>query len=210
MNNPLSFVLLNAIQNIQNALAKQGLRYIKVTTAFDTSVLKNPFTDRPSNISFVVEALLFLDPILKFLLEHHAPVMVNIYPYYAHILNPTGSTLDYALFNASGGNLFADLVDSMYSALKKMGYDSINVVVGETGWPSAGGVAASVENQKTYISKLRKQIKKGTPMKPKKHIETYLYSVFDEDIQGVPKVENYWGLFTPNKEFKFEFSRPLN
>lgn len=208
-NSLLSLFLLDTMRNFQNALAKEGLMHIKVTTAFDTSILRNPYTDTPSNITFAVESLLFMGDILKFLSENGAPFMANLYPYYALVLNPKGLTLDYALFNASNGSLFEDLVDSVYSALGKMGYDSIQVVVAETGWPSASGVSATVENQKTYITKLLHQIKKGTPMKPNKYIQTCLYSVFDEDAQAAPDVEKHWGLFTLNKEFKFNFSGPL-
>lgn len=205
-NSGFSFFLFSTLQNIQLALSNEGLNDIKLTSSFDTSILKNPYVDTPSNISFVAESLMFLEPILKLITSNGAPLMVNLYPYYGHLLNPKGLTLDYALFKASNGNLFEAMLDSMYSALEKAGYKSIDIVVGETGWPSAGGDAATVENQKVYITKLLEQVKQSTANKPKKPIETYLYSVFDEDVKGAPEIEKHFGLFTPNKELKFEFS----
>ncbi|KAL2923473.1 Lichenase [Bienertia sinuspersici] len=209
-NNGLSFFLMSTLQNFQNSLSKAGLKDIKLTSSFDTSILRNPYMDVPSNISFVIESLEFLDPFLKFISSNGAPFMVNIYPYYAHVINPVGLDLDYALFNSSKGNLFEALLDSMYSALQKAGYASLEVVVAETGWPSAGGVSACVESQRIYVTKLLEQVKKGTPKNHNKPIETYLFSMFDEDIKGAPQIESHFGLFTPNKDLKFVFSGAFN
>ena len=79
------------------------------------------------------------------------------------------------------------------------GYKSLDIVVTETGWPLAGGITASVENQ-------IQNVKNVCPNRPNKPIETYLYSMFDEDVQGAAAIERHFGLFTPMKELKFELN----
>ncbi|CAO2822334.1 unnamed protein product [Amaranthus hypochondriacus] len=209
-NNGKSYFLLDTLNNFQKALSKEGMNHIKLTSSFDVSTLKNPYNDPPSNVSFVFETQEFIDPILKLLSDNNSPILVDIYPYYGRILNPNMLSLDSALFKGTDENLLCRLMDDMYSALEKGGYKSFDIVVAETGWPSAGGVDASVENQKTYITNLIQNVKKGCPKRPTKPIDTYLFTLFDEDVQEAPEIERHFGLFTPNKELKFELVGGFN
>ena len=57
-------------------------------------------------------------------------------------------------------------MDSLYSTLEKIGAANLTVIVTETGWPSDGGVAATVDNAGTYYKNLIIHVNNGTPKRP--------------------------------------------
>ncbi|CAK9148809.1 unnamed protein product [Ilex paraguariensis] len=76
-----------------------------------------------------------------------------------YINNPHDVSLDYALFrsinlkhdnNMAYNNIFDATVDAFVYAMVREGFEGIPVVVTETGWPTVGGEAASVENALDY------------------------------------------------------------
>ncbi|VFQ88446.1 unnamed protein product [Cuscuta campestris] len=87
-------------------------------------------------------------------------------------------------------------------------FPGIDVVVSETGWPSAGGEAAETENAVAYYRNIIAHVKgnAGTPFKPGKPIEAYLFAMFDEDLKTGAEVEKHWGLFYPDQTPKY----PIN
>ncbi|XP_047331650.1 glucan endo-1,3-beta-glucosidase-like [Impatiens glandulifera] len=206
-----------AMKNVHNALISMGLGdKIKVSTATSSVLLGVSYP--PSEGSFSDEARLFMDPIIKFLVETKSPFLVNIYPYFAYKGNPQDIQLSYALFTAPEivvsdqglkyTNLFDAMLDSTYAALEKVGGSDLEVIVSESGWPSYGGFAASEENAGTYYRNLVNHCKSGngTPRRAGKPIDVYLFAMFDENLKNGVETEKHFGLFTPNKQPKYQLT----
>lgn len=90
-----------------------------------------------------------------------------------------------------------------------MGYDDLEIVVAETGWPSRGDaneVGTSVENAKLYngnlIAHLRSLV--GTPLMPGKSVDTYIFALYDEDMKPGPSSERAFGLFKPDLTISYD------
>ncbi|GFQ02923.1 glucan endo-1 3-beta-glucosidase basic isoform [Phtheirospermum japonicum] len=180
------------MKNINNAISAAGLVGIKVSTAISTEVLGKSYP--PSEGTFRPEVTSYLTGIIGF-------------------LNKAKISLDYALFKSDGviaggvkyQNLFYAILDAMYAALEKSGGPSLEIVVSESGWPSAGGDATNVDNAKSYYTNLVQRVKDGTPKRPGRAIETYLFAMFDEN-QKTPEYEKKFGVFTASKQLKY----PIN
>ncbi|KAG2325600.1 hypothetical protein Bca52824_008328 [Brassica carinata] len=177
-----SFVL-PAMRNIERAVSDLG---IKVSTTIDTRGISG---FPPSRGLFTPNFRIFIDPVLSFLVSKKSPLLVNIYTYFTYINYIRDVSLEYALLTPnktvvndgsnSYGNLFLALLDTMYAALEESRAGAVKIVVSESGWPTAGGTAASVDNARTYVNNLIQIVKTGSPRRPERAIETYLLLDFD-------------------------------
>ncbi|KAM7468863.1 hypothetical protein LguiA_007046 [Lonicera macranthoides] len=185
--------VLPAMQNVHSAIVSASLQdQIRVSTATYTGLLVN--TSPPSQSAFNENVRSYIVPIIEFLVQHNFPLLVNVYPYFAYA-GDTKIPLEYALFtspnvvvtdpdgNLQYHNLFDAMLDSHYVALEKAGGPNVGIVVSESGWPSEGGTGASVDNAETYYKNLIGHVKgvNGTPRKPNKAIEAFLFAMFDEN-----------------------------
>ncbi|XP_010907249.1 glucan endo-1,3-beta-glucosidase [Elaeis guineensis] len=200
--------VLPAMRNIYSALSSAGLQnQIKVSTSVATSVLAE--SSPPSHGVFSSAALTYLRPIVQFLASNGAPLLVNVYPYFSYVDSQGTININYALFTSSGTvvtdgqykyqNLFDAIVDAVYAALEKVGGSNVTIVVSESGWPSAGGYAATINNAKTYNQNLINHVGQGTPRRPGKTIEAYIFEMFNEN-QKSAGVEQNFGLFYPSTQ----------
>ncbi|KAK8928584.1 hypothetical protein KSP39_PZI017597 [Platanthera zijinensis] len=202
-----SMFILTVLQKFVNALWAANL-HIPVTTTVSMDVLGTSY--KPSQGVFSDKALKVLQPIIYHLALSKAPLLVNVYPYYAYVAEPDVVGLDYVLLKTGGvvvedgnlgySNMFDAMVDAMRTALERVGGAAVEVVVAETGWPSFGGMTgATIQNAKTYNNNLVKHVKSkiGTPKFPEKEIEVYVYSLFNENLNPEGIKRNY-GLFYPN------------
>ncbi|KAL0725502.1 hypothetical protein Bca4012_040101 [Brassica carinata] len=208
-------ILIQAMQNIDKALSDARLSNIKVSTTTYMGAFTGTYP--PSNGTFNATYLNFLQRAIDFLAEKQSPLLVNIYTYFGYIENPKNIHLEYALFQPSKNefndpdnqlhyqNLFDASIDSVYAALEKSGGGSLEVVVSETGWPTQGDEPrASKGNAETYINNLIQHVKNGSPKRPGKPIETYIFAMFDENDKPDAETERYFGLFFPtNKTLKY-------
>nr|CDM85343.1 unnamed protein product [Triticum aestivum] len=201
--------ILPAMQNLDAALSAAGLGGIKVSTSVSQGVTTGY---PPSQGTFSAG---YMGPIAQYLASTGAPLLANVYPYFSYVDNQAQIDINYALFTSPGTvvqdganayqNLFDALVDTFYSALESAGAGSVNVVVSESGWPSAGGTAATTDNAQTYNQNLIKHVGQGTPKRPSA-IEAYVFAMFNEDKKGPAEIEKHFGLFNPDKSPAYPIS----
>ncbi|ERN07854.1 hypothetical protein AMTRI_Chr08g162530 [Amborella trichopoda] len=199
--------LLPAMRSLHTALVNRNLSSsIYVSSPHSLGILRA--SEPPSSGQFrkgydhVVIA-----PILAFHRETRSPLFINPYPYFG--FKP--DTLDYALFKPNPGkfdpvtgknytNMFDAQMDAIYSAAKKLGFDDVDMVVAETGWPSIGDPnepAVNMANAVSYNGNLIRHVSSwvGTPMMPRKKFETYIFSLFNENLKPGSTAERNFGLF---------------
>ncbi|KAF0926796.1 hypothetical protein E2562_027398 [Oryza meyeriana var. granulata] len=201
-------LILPAMQNVYNALVSAGLsNSIKVSTAVKMDVVTDTFP--PSHGVFRPDLQGFMVPIAQFLANTMAPLLVNVYPYFAYRGNPRDISLNYATFRPGTTvrddgngltytNLFNAMVDAVYAALEKAGTPAVRIVVSESGWPSAGGFAATVDNARNHNQGVIDNVKNGTPKRPGQ-LETYVFAMFNENQKPGDETERHFGLFNPDK-----------
>ena len=207
--------LVPAIQNLQASLVTRGWSgQIKVSTAVALDVLSASYP--PSAGTFRTDiAGPVLQPLLSFLTTTSSYLFVNVYPFLAYE-SDTSISLAYALFAdttsvevVDGGLTYTNLMDAQLDAVNaaavKLGFPTLRLSIGETGWPSAGDAdqpGATIANAATYnrrlVDKMLSTTQIGTPARPGVFIPTYIFALFNEDQKPGPTSERNWGLLYPN------------
>ncbi|CAK8574526.1 unnamed protein product [Lathyrus sativus] len=210
--------LVPAMINIHNGLVQLGLdTNIHVSTPSSLEVLEESYP--PSAGSFRSEISGIMYPLLNFLSKTKSPFWINAYPYFAYKNSPNQISLDYVLFNPNQGmvdpntnlhydNMLYAMVDAVTFAISKLGFNGIEVRVSETGWPSKGDsneIGASLENAEIYNKNLlkRQMANEGTPLSPRRRLESYLFALFNEDLKNGPTSERNYGLFEPDESMTY-------
>ncbi|KAK6912471.1 Glycoside hydrolase family 17 [Dillenia turbinata] len=201
--------ILPAIQNIQNILKANGLRDMRATTVVYPVVLGA--SHPPSAGVFSKASIGYMTDICKYLESENAPLVVNVYPYLAYAEDPRHVRLDYAQFtatepvvrdgNLSYNNLFDATLDAFVWAMEKVGVNDVALIVGESGWPSAGmGNFTTPNLAATYNKNFMKHILsyRGTPKRPGDYIEGFIFAMFNENLKPAGR-EQHFGLFYPDK-----------
>ncbi|KAH0471078.1 hypothetical protein IEQ34_000801 [Dendrobium chrysotoxum] len=205
--------LVPAMQSLHGALVSLGLdQQVNITTAHSLAILGNSYP--PSSGSFLQNLAQYIQPLLDFHSKTKSPFLINVYPYFAYKASPDTVSMEYVLFQSNQGvtdpntnlnydNMLYAQLDSVYSAIKAMGYNDINVRVSETGWPSKGDpdeAGATPENAALYNGNLLKRLEmnQGTPLMPTTPLSIYVFALFNEDLKPGPTSERNYGLFYPN------------
>ncbi|XP_059669678.1 glucan endo-1,3-beta-glucosidase-like [Cornus florida] len=201
--------LVPAMKTLSQALQQADIKDVKITTPHSLSILlPNPIPSAGRFHPDVEKS--FIAPMLEFLRETKSGFMINPYPYFAY----SSEKADYVLFKPNAGvrdpntgllytNIYDQLLDSVYSAMKGLGYGDVEIVVGETGWPSMGEpwlTQNNVENARQHnFNVLQKATSgQGTPLMPKQNFETFIFALFNENQKPGSIAEKNFGLFRPD------------
>ncbi|XP_004239793.1 glucan endo-1,3-beta-glucosidase [Solanum lycopersicum] len=201
--------LVGAMRTLYQALTQSGINTVKVSTPHSLGILLS--SNPPSLAKFRPGwDVGILAPMLQFLRETKGPFMVNPYPYFGY--NP--EQVDFLLFKQNKGvfdnfskrtytNMFDMLLDAVFMSMKRLGYDDVDIVAAETGWPSFGESfepQCTVENAAAYNGGLVRKIVGGvgTPLMPNRKIDTYIFGLFNENTKPGSNAERNFGLFRPD------------
>lgn len=223
--------LVPAMERIRNSIKGQDIRNIKVGTPLAMDILQTTFP--PSNGTFRSDiASTVMASLLNFLDGSRSFFFIDVYPYFPWSANPAHINLGMALFESNRNytdpgsgliytNLLDQMLDSLISAMTKLGHPNIRLSIAETGWPNAGDMdqaGANIYNAATYnrnlIKKMTARHPIGTPARPGVIIPTFIFSLYDENQKTGPGTERHWGLLradgTPVYEIDLTGRRPVS
>lgn len=215
--------LKQALENLHAGFKAAGID-VKLSVPFNSGIEKDTYP--PSSGTFRSGVSSYVKDVCAFLKSTDSFFTINIYPFYSNNSNPTDVPLAYCLFTnttaqftdpASGlayFNLFDAEYDATYFALKALssteGYEALEIVVGETGWPTAGAPNASNANAETYNQNLIAHIKSGngTPKLPTAKLKTFVFEMYDEDIKSTAPgaFEVSWGWCAGSSKYKSKYT----
>lgn len=205
--------LVPACNNLYSWLLIEGLK-IGVTIAQNFEIVGGSWP--PSITRIKSEFVGIIQQTCEVARKSGAPFMINIYPYYAHKENLKDVPLGYCLFqnkqpqftDPNNGlkyfNIFDAQVDGMHAALKAIGCDDLEIVIGECGWPTFGGVDTTIENGRIFNQNLIDHCTsgKGTPLRPNKNVRCFIFEMYNENDKphADNPVEPYWGWYHAQQE----------
>lgn len=221
-NGTFDRVTVPALKNIQRALDEAGHgNAVKATVPVNADVYDSPPDNPvPSAGRFRADVAGTMSELARFLNRTGAPLTVNIYPFLSLCYGGAGFPLDYAFFddgisaatpvvdgNATYTNVFDANLDTLLSALARVGLAHLDVVIGEVGWPTDGDVHATPALAERFYAGLVRRLaqRKGTPLRPGGRVQAYLFGLLDEDAKSVApgSFERHWGIFTFDGRPKF-------
>lgn len=213
--------VLPAMANLQQSLAKANLAgYVKLVVPCNADAYESSL---PSQGSFRPELTQIMTQLVSSLNSNGAPFVVNIYPFLS-LYDSTEFPQDYAFFEGSthpvidGPNTYYNAFDGNYdtlvSALNKIGYGQMPIVVGEVGWPTDGATSANLNAARAFNQGLINRVLRnnGTPLRPGiPPVDVYLFSLFDEGQKNVlpGNFERHWGIFSFDGQAKYTLNLGL-
>ncbi|XP_042411839.1 glucan endo-1,3-beta-glucosidase 4-like isoform X1 [Zingiber officinale] len=211
-----ALVLVPAMQYLQSALLAANLNFqVKVSSPLSMDMIPKHFP--PSTASFNSSWNSIMSQYIQFLKNTGSPLMLNVQPYYGYTEGQGIFPLEYALFEPLNPNnqivdpntnfqytsMFDAMVDAAYYSMQSLNFSGIPVMVTASGWPSLGGSNepdANIDNALAYNTNLIRHVRNGsgTPSQPTTPVSTYVYELFNEDLQPGPVSEKNWGIFSSN------------
>ncbi|XP_061360445.1 probable glucan endo-1,3-beta-glucosidase A6 [Gastrolobium bilobum] len=214
--------IVPAMRRIKHSLTSFGLHKIKVGTSCAMDVLQSSFP--PSNGTFRNDiAFRVMKPMLEFLHKTNSFFFLDVYPFFSWASDPVNINLSYSLFESENitvtdpgtglvyKNLFDQMVDAVYFAMKRLGYKRIRIFIAETGWPNGGDLdqaGANIHNAATYnrnfVKKVTKKPPVGTPARPGSVLPSFIFALFNENLKPGAGTERHFGLLYPNGSSVYE------
>eukprot|EP00262_Sarcandra_glabra_P010382 TRINITY_DN25646_c0_g1_i1.p1 TRINITY_DN25646_c0_g1~~TRINITY_DN25646_c0_g1_i1.p1 ORF type:complete len:501 (+),score=71.99 TRINITY_DN25646_c0_g1_i1:143-1645(+) len=210
--------IVPALNNLQQSLLKANLAsFVKLVVPCNADAYESSL---PSQGSFRPELTQIMTEIASFLNSNGSPFVVNIYPFLSLYEN-SDFPQDYAFFGGSSHpvidgpniyyNAFDGNFDTLVSALNKIGYGQMPIIIGEVGWPTDGALGANVSAARAFNQGLINNVlsNKGTPLRPGiPPVDIYLFGLLDEEQKSTlpGNFERHWGIFTFDGQAKY----PLN
>uniref|UniRef100_A0A7N0UK04 X8 domain-containing protein n=1 Tax=Kalanchoe fedtschenkoi TaxID=63787 RepID=A0A7N0UK04_KALFE len=213
--------IMPAILNLQQSLVKANLAsYVKLVVPCNADAYE---ASLPSQGVFRSELTQIMTQLVSFLNSNGSPFVVNIYPFLS-LYNDPDFPQDYAFFQGTshavtdGPNVYYNAFDGNYdtlvSALSKIGYGNIPIVVGEIGWPTDGAIGANLTAARAFTQGLVNHVlrSEGTPLRPKvPPMDVYLFSLLDEGAKSIlpGTFERHWGIFSFDGQAKYALNLGL-
>ncbi|XP_045804808.1 glucan endo-1,3-beta-glucosidase 5 [Trifolium pratense] len=216
-------LVIPAITNIQQSLVKANLAgYVKIVVPCNADAYESS-GGLPSQGVFRSELTQIITQLVQFLNSNGSPFVVNIYPFLS-LYDNGDFPGDYAFFQGTthavtdGSNVYTNAFDGNYdtlvSALGKLGYGQMPIVIGEIGWPSDGAVGANLTAARVFNQGLVYHIasNKGTPLRPNvPPMDVYLFGLLDEGAKSTlpGNFERHWGIFSFDGQAKYSLNLGL-
>jgi exo-beta-1,3-glucanase (GH17 family) len=207
-NNAYGAQLLPSLRNMRAALSRSGLQNVRLTVPMDLGIVGVSYP--PLAGAFKPEFVGMVNSIARLLKDEGSSFMINVYPFFSH-KDVAEVSLAYAL-----GETGAAIQGSQYSSLLHVQVSAVRaallrldplftdanlpIVVGETGWPTAGHPSATPENAAKFLKNV---FRSG--------LAVFLFEAFDEQKKSMDSgagaegavVENNWGLLTEGGVVKY-------